>query len=180
MRASWPGPERIRTARAMRRGARRKRLDSKRRRPRSTCLTCSSDDRSRPFRRRSKGVRFRVRIGASIDGWGASSKRFRRERRIPRRVLWRGNARPTSPRARNVIKDLWPRSGMSRDDRGDGDFVILHGRFSGFGGPGELDRGRHLPHRGRDSRRALGRDLGRSDAGAVPERPSHVRDTFPK
>ena len=31
---------------------------------------------------------------------------------------------------------------------GEGAFVILHGRFSGFGAPGELDCRRHCSHRG--------------------------------
>ena len=34
----------------------------------------------------------------------------------------------------------------------EGDFVIVHGRFSGIGSPGELDCGRHTAHRERHSR----------------------------
>ena len=45
----------------------------------------------------------------------------------------------------------------------DGDFVIVHGRFSGFGGARELDRRGHPAHSGRDPRRALGRHPGRGD-----------------
>lgn len=42
----------------------------------------------------------------------------------------------------------------------EGNFVIVHGRFSGFGAPANLDRRRHLTHRGRIARRTLGRDSG--------------------
>ena len=57
----------------------------------------------------------------------------------------------------------------------DGDFVIVHGRFSGFGQPVNWIASRHRSHRGRDSGRALGCDSRRGDPGAVKKRPSHVR-----
>ena len=43
----------------------------------------------------------------------------------------------------------------------DGDFVIVHGRFSGFGRTCELDRSGHCGYQRRDSDRALGRNSGR-------------------
>lgn len=42
----------------------------------------------------------------------------------------------------------------------EGNVVIVHGRFSGFGPPCKLDRCRHLAHRGRIIRRTLGCDPG--------------------
>ena len=57
----------------------------------------------------------------------------------------------------------------------DGDLVIVHGRFSGFGAARELGRGRHPPDRGRGPRRALGRHPGRGDSRAIQERPADVR-----
>ena len=56
----------------------------------------------------------------------------------------------------------------------EGDFVIVHGRFSGFGPPVNWS-GRYSSHRERDSGGALGRDPRRSHAGAVKERPAYVR-----
>ena len=57
----------------------------------------------------------------------------------------------------------------------DGDLVIVHGRFSGFGQPVNWIAEGHSSHQGRDSGRALGCDSRRSDAGAVKERPAYVR-----
>ena len=56
-----------------------------------------------------------------------------------------------------------------------GDFVMVHGRFSGFGAPvnwiaADIVR---LPRRA--AHRALGRDSGRGHAGTVKERFAHVR-----
>ena len=58
----------------------------------------------------------------------------------------------------------------------EGDFVIVHGRFSGFGAACELDRRRHLAHRERDTRGALGCDSGRGHRRAIEKRRSHVRE----
>ena len=60
----------------------------------------------------------------------------------------------------------------------DGDLVIVHGRFSGFG-PRELDRGRHPSDRGWGPRRALGCHPGRGDTRAIQERQADVRRLVP-
>ena len=52
----------------------------------------------------------------------------------------------------------------------DGGFVIVHGRFSGFGAPRELDRCGHPPDSEWDPRRALGRHPGRGDSRAIQKR----------
>ncbi len=52
----------------------------------------------------------------------------------------------------------------------DGDLVMVHGRFSGFGGTRQLDCGGHPPDRARGPRRALGCHSGRGDARAIQER----------
>ena len=54
----------------------------------------------------------------------------------------------------------------------DGDYVMLHGRFSGIGQP--VGRGRHPAYRKRPARRALGRHPGRGDARVFEERAAHV------
>ena len=57
----------------------------------------------------------------------------------------------------NLIKSLPP---MLKYEPGtivaEGDLVIVHARFSGFGPPRELDCRRYCVHRGRDNRGALG------------------------
>src|SRR6266576_1197560 len=55
----------------------------------------------------------------------------------------------------------------------DGDLVIVHGRFSGFGAP--VDRGGHPPDRGWCPCRTLGRYPGRGDSRAIQERQADVR-----
>jgi SnoaL-like domain len=52
------------------------------------------------------------------------------------------------------------------------DFVIVQGRFSGFGQPTNWIG--HPSHRGRDSSRALGCHPGRGHKGPIKERKSHV------
>ena len=60
----------------------------------------------------------------------------------------------------------------------EGDFVIVHGRFSGFGAPVNWICRRYRSSPRRDTRRALGRDSGRGHAGTVKERLAHVRRQF--
>jgi len=55
----------------------------------------------------------------------------------------------------------------------EGDFVIVHGRYSGAL-PEELGGSRHSPHRGRCFSRALGRNPGRSHQGRIQERAAYV------
>ena len=61
----------------------------------------------------------------------------------------------------NLIKSLPP---TLKYDPGtivaDGDFVMVHGRFSDFGPARELDCSGHSPHQGQHSCRALGCDPG--------------------
>jgi SnoaL-like domain len=57
----------------------------------------------------------------------------------------------------------------------DGDFVIVHGRFSGFGAPVNWIARGHCGYQRRDSDRALGRNSGRGHEGSVQERPPNVR-----
>src|SRR5258708_29358308 len=59
----------------------------------------------------------------------------------------------------------------------EGDFVILHGRFSGIGLPvnwiaADFADGKRHP------RRALGRNSGRGDQGAIEEQAADVRFVF--
>ena len=57
----------------------------------------------------------------------------------------------------------------------EGDMVMLHGRFSGNGGPGEPDRCRYPAFGKRHPRRTLGRPAGRGHQGTVEERAADVR-----
>ena len=57
----------------------------------------------------------------------------------------------------------------------EGDLVIVHGRFSGFGGTRELDRGRPPSDRGWCPCRTLGRHPGRGDSRAIQEWQADVR-----
>ena len=57
----------------------------------------------------------------------------------------------------------------------DEEFVIVHGRYSGFGQPTNWIVADIV----RIAGRTLGCDPGRGNAGEVQERPSHVRNTFP-
>src|ERR1700738_806307 len=57
----------------------------------------------------------------------------------------------------------------------DGDLVIVHGRFSGFGAPGNWIAGGIPPDRGWCLCRTLGRHPGRGDARAIQVRPTDVR-----
>src|SRR2546426_6656504 len=59
----------------------------------------------------------------------------------------------------------------------DGDFVIVHGRFSGFL-PVNWIAGRHSSHRGWNAGRALGCDSRRGDPRRVQEQSSDVRHEF--
>ena len=56
-----------------------------------------------------------------------------------------------------------------------GDFVMVHGRFPGFGDACELDRRRYRSSPSWAAHRALGCDSGRGHAGTVKERLAHVR-----
>jgi uncharacterized protein YbjT (DUF2867 family)/predicted SnoaL-like aldol condensation-catalyzing enzyme len=56
----------------------------------------------------------------------------------------------------------------------EGELVMVHGRFSASG-PQRLGCCRYRPRGRWSSRRALGRDRGRSVGGGVQERPAHVR-----
>ena len=56
-----------------------------------------------------------------------------------------------------------------------GDFVIVHGRFSGFGAPVNWIAAGYRSSPRRDAHRALGRDSGRGHAGTVKERLADVR-----
>lgn len=56
-----------------------------------------------------------------------------------------------------------------------GDYVIVHGRFSGNDRPARLDRRGRVPHCQRRSRRALGCTSGRGDEGRIQERLADVR-----
>ena len=56
-----------------------------------------------------------------------------------------------------------------------GDYVMLHGRFSGDRTTGELDRSRHRACRERSTSRALGRHSGRGDSRVIEEWPADVR-----
>jgi hypothetical protein len=56
-----------------------------------------------------------------------------------------------------------------------GDYVIVHGRFSGQRPAARLDRRGRVPHRQRGSRRALGCTSRRGDEGRIQERLANVR-----
>jgi len=56
-----------------------------------------------------------------------------------------------------------------------GDFVMVHGRFSGFGALVNWIAADIVRLQGRDTHRALGRDSGRGHAGTVKERLADVR-----
>jgi len=56
----------------------------------------------------------------------------------------------------------------------DGDLVIVHGRFSGFGAPVNWICSRHSSNQRRDFGRTLGCDSGRGLTRAIQERPSNV------
>ena len=58
----------------------------------------------------------------------------------------------------------------------EGDMVMLHGRFSGNGGPAESDRCRYPAFGGRHPRRTLGCPAGRGHQCAVEERTADVRE----
>ena len=62
----------------------------------------------------------------------------------------------------------------------DGDFVIVHGRFSGHGRPRNWIAADILRIVGWSSRRTLGRSSGRGFASGIQERSPHVRKEFRK
>ncbi|XES01267.1 nuclear transport factor 2 family protein [Streptomyces sp. S1D4-11] len=60
----------------------------------------------------------------------------------------------------------------------EGDHVMLHGRFTGTGGPA-ASAADVVPHRKRLTHRTLGRPTGRDDPRRVRRRPAHVRRPVP-
>jgi hypothetical protein len=58
----------------------------------------------------------------------------------------------------------------------EGDYVIVHGRFTDTGRPKNLDRRRYRPRGRRPARGTLGRFAGRSNRGRVAKRSADVRD----
>lgn len=63
---------------------------------------------------------------------------------------------------------------------GEGDFVIVHGRFSGFGQPVNWIAADILKMKERHSGGALGCDSGRGDRGAVEKQSTDVRSSVPE